>query len=142
MGGMVKVEQEYGSWFKALAETSALPDGFRYSGTGVWCLAEDGHKCHSLAEQQIDNWLYNHGIDHEREPNYPQHEDYNPSGRRKADWLVENNTLIEYFGLAGDDDYDEKTEEKIALARETETPLIALYPHDLNNLKAKLGQLI
>jgi hypothetical protein len=142
MGGMTHVTKEFDSWFHALAETEALPEGFRYSGTGVWCLAEDGHKCHSLAEQQIDNWLTHHGVEHEREPAYPQHDDYNPTGKRRADWKVGNNVVIEYFGMTGDSDYDEKSEEKILLSEECGLQLIALYPKDLDNLSAKLAQLL
>jgi len=115
MGGM-HIFDEFDSWFDALDQSGALPEGYRYTGTGVWCTAKDGHRCHSLSEQRIDNWLTEHGIDHTREPEYPDHEDYNPSGSRKADWETENGVYIEYFGMVGNSSYDKKTEEKLVLA--------------------------
>jgi hypothetical protein len=142
MGGRIHIDNEFDSWFKALDESGALPEGYRYSGTGVWCFAKDGHKCHSLAEQQIDNWLTKNGIDHTREPDYPSHEDYNPSGDRRADWKTEGEVFIEYFGMVGNQSYDEKTEEKIALADEYGIDLLPIYPKDLEDLDSRLGRLL
>lgn len=141
MGGR-SFHLEFDSWFKALEQSGALPEGYRYSGTGVWCTAKEGHKCHSLAEQRIDNWLTEHGIDHTREPEYPGHDDYNPSGRRKADWKTEDGVYIEYFGMVGDSSYDEKTEEKLALADEYGIDLLSIYPENLEDLDDHLNRLL
>jgi hypothetical protein len=142
MGGNINIRENFSSWFEALEKAGALPEGYRYGGTGVWCFAEDGHKCHSLAEQRIDNWLHRNGIDHEREPEYPEHETLNPSGQRKADWLANGDVFIEYFGMAGDEDYDLKTYQKKKLASKENIDLISIYPDDLGNLDDKLGQFV
>lgn len=141
MGGIEHVNKKYGSWFKALAETGALPGGVMATSRGIRCLAKDKHECHSLDEQLIDNWLFDRGFEHEREPQYPIHEDLNPSGRRRADWMV-GDYFIEYFGLAGDPIYDKKTDEKILLAANSGITLITLYPNDLEHLEYKLGHLL
>jgi len=73
MGGIEHVKKKFGSWFKALAETGALPDGVLTTARGMRCLAQDGHMCHSLDEQRIDDWLSVHHLAHEREPIYPHH---------------------------------------------------------------------
>ncbi len=134
------MKRKFGSWFKALAETGILPDGVLITARGIRCLAQDGHVCHSLAEQQIDDWLFAQGLPHEREPSYPAHSTLNPTGRRRADWKVQN-TFIEYFGLIGDSKYEEKMEEKIFLARYCNIDLITIYPSDIENLDQRLGHL-
>ncbi|MCS4162599.1 hypothetical protein GGP94_003044 [Salinibacter ruber] len=142
MGGSVNISRNFGSWFEALEKSDALPEGFRYSGTGVWCLADDGHECHSLAEQRIDNWLHDHNIDHKREPKYPEDKKLNSSGRRKADWLIEETgAYVEFFGMKGNDEYDLKTEQKKRVAEKNDIELISIYPSDLESLDSVLGDL-
>jgi len=141
MGGIKHAEKKFGSWFKALAETGALPNGVLTTARGIRCLAQDGHTCHSLDEQRIDDWLTTHHLDHEREPIYPSHPSLNPKGKRRADWKVQD-TFIEYFGLIGDQDYEKKMDEKIFLAQQFKINLIAVYPSDLANLDQRLGCLL
>ncbi len=141
MGGIDHVKKKFGSWFQGMAESGALPDGVLVTARGIRCLAQDGHLCHSLDEQYIDNWLSNKGLEHDREPLYPKHSTLNPTGRRRADWLVEE-TFIEYFGLIGDKNYEKKMDEKITLAQLLDIDLIALYPEDIRNLEKKLGHLL
>jgi len=140
MGGIEHVKGKFGTWFTALAETGALPDGVLVTARGIRCQAKDGHTCHSLDEQRIDDWLHLHDLDHEREPIYPQHPSLNPTGKRRADWRV-HETFIEYFGLVGDPKYEKKMDEKILLAQESNIPLIAIYPSDIEKLDERLGGL-
>lgn len=141
MGGIEHAKKKFGSWFTALAGTGALPNGVLATARGIRCLAKDGHTCHSLDEQRIDDWLYVHDLDHEREPNYPQHPSFNPAGKRRADWKVRE-TFIEYFGLIGDPEYEKKMDEKILLAQESNIPLIAIYPADIEKLDERVGSLL
>ena len=134
------MSKKFGSWFAGLVKTGALPGGVLVTARGIRCLARDGHECHSLDEQRIDDWLQAHGIPHEREPIYPLHPEFNPTGRRRGDWRV-GNTFIEYFGLAGDERYDQKSSEKVALAAAVGIPLIAILPEDIGNLDARLAPL-
>jgi len=62
MGGIEHVNRKFGSWFETLAATGALPDGVLATARGIRCMAADGHVCHSLDEQRIDNWLLGHGL--------------------------------------------------------------------------------
>ncbi len=141
MGGIDHVNGKFGSWFEALAETGALPAGVLATARGVRCLAGDGHVCHSLDEQRIDNWLMAQGLPHEREPRYPTHPSLNPTGRRCADWRVQD-TFIEYFGLIGDPCYEKKMGEKILLARHCGIDLITIHPSDLESLDQRLRCLL
>lgn len=138
MGGIEHVKKKYGSWFKSLAVTKALPDGTLATARGIKCLADDGHECLSLEERIIDNWLNINNIKHEREPFYPIHPEYNPHGKRRADWRV-GSKYIEYFGLIGDKKYDKTVNEKILLAKTSKIDLIQIYPRDISNLDSKLS---
>lgn len=140
MGGVEHIKKKYGSWFKGLAETGALPEGVLTTARGIRCLSKDKHVCHSLDEQRIDNWLFKRNIDHEREPAYPTHIDLNPSGRRLADWKV-GDIYIEYFGLVGDPRYDKKMDEKLQLAEITGIEMISIFPDEIEHLEKKLGPL-
>ena len=141
MGGLDNVKAKWTSWFKALAKSGALPEGVITTHRGIRCLAKDGHECHSLDEQQIDNWLAAHNVPHEREPIYPEHPTLNPAGRRRADWLV-GGVFVEYFGLAGEATYDRKTDEKVILARQLGIDMLAIYPSDMMSLDQKLASFL
>ena len=89
----------------------------------------DGHKARSRDEVRIDDWLTARGIVHEREPKL--------KGMR-PDWRV-GNVYIEYWGLAGQQGYEARREEKLALYRKRGLQLVELFPQDVEDLEPKLG---
>ena len=97
-------------------------------------MADDGHECNSMEEKIIDDWLSGNGIIHSKEPRYPYHPRFNPGAGKRADWKI-GDKLVEYFGLAGNAEYDQRTIEKIELAREERIQLVAIYPEDLFDLE-------
>lgn len=132
-----RVKELFGSWLKALIDAGILEDGTRRTSRGIQTLAQDGHVCLSLGEKTIDDYLFTHGIVHEREPKYPV-------GNYRADFLV-NGVFIEYFGLKGNPEYDAKTKMKQGLCKKHGIPLISIYPSDLAalaKLEKKLARLI
>ena len=134
MGGIHHVKNSLNeSWFTAMYEAGALPEGTVPTGIGIKCIAVDGHECGSLDEKTIDDLLSERGIAHAKEPKYPHHKTLNPNGLRRADWKVDD-TWIEYFGLSGNSGYDKVALEKLELAAEEGLKLIALYPEDMINL--------
>lgn len=141
MGGVDHVKVKWNSWFKALASSGVLPDGVITTSRGIKCLAKDGHECHSLDEQQIDNWLTDHSLAHEREPIYPTHPILNPNGKRRSDWRV-GDIYIEYFGLTGEKTYDNKTDEKIMLVKLLGLTMVPIYPSDMMSLDKTLWCLL
>lgn len=122
------------SWLKALDAAGVIEGGVIKTQRGYICEAKDGHYCRSIGEKVIDDFLYKHNIPHEREPHYPGERKY------RADWKVGSN-FIEFWGLQGDEDYDGKTEQKKAIAREHNIPLIEITFSDLRKLDNKLIQL-
>jgi hypothetical protein len=132
---LAAVKEFFGSWFAALVAAGVLASGAQQMARGVRCMAEDGHVCLSLGEKTICDILHRHGIKHEREAVYP-----GPVAFR-ADWAI-GDTLIEYFGLAGDPDYDARIKAKKAVAKEHGLTLVTLYPKDVADrarLLKKLG---
>jgi hypothetical protein len=88
--------------------------------------AKDGHYCYSISEVLIDNWLKNHGFNHQKEVPYPEN-------KFIADWSIRDKKIfIEYFGLAGDvKNYDLTIEKKRAICAKHGIKLIELYAQDL-----------
>ena len=93
------------AWTDWLAQADLLTDGFRTS-RGVTVMAKDGHVCRSLLERQIDDFFYDHGIEHETEPHYPFDPELNVTGYR-ADWKFPDGTFVEALGFPNDAAYME-----------------------------------
>lgn len=91
----------------------------------------DGHMVRTEPERRIDDWLHARGILHEVEPKM--------KGMR-PDWRV-GNVYIEYWGLAGQQGYEKRREEKLALYEQRRLRLVSLLPEDLDSLDEKLGWL-
>ncbi|KKP47731.1 MAG: hypothetical protein UR39_C0003G0133 [Candidatus Woesebacteria bacterium GW2011_GWA1_33_30] len=88
-------------------------------------LANDGHKCDSLSERIIDDWLSRRNINHQRSVPYPNNEQFT------ADFVVDK-YWIEFFGLSGElKRYDYLKRKKLRLAKKLDLNLIKLYPKDL-----------
>lgn len=135
-------KEEFGSWMKSLYAANILNEyTFIETPYGYQCIAEDGHKCLSLNERKIDNFMNGNGIAHEKEPRYPSDINLNPNKRLRADWKA-GEYFIEFFGLMIDEDYAENAEKKKKLAKKHNIKLISLYPKDLGNLEEKLSPML
>lgn len=87
-------------------------------------IANDGHKCDSLAEKIIDDWLNARHIHHEIHVRY--------QGTRFTSDFKIGNTFVEFFGLKGQlKKYNELMDQKLQLIREKKLKLIPIYPEDL-----------
>ncbi|OGH09022.1 MAG: hypothetical protein A2152_01390 [Candidatus Levybacteria bacterium RBG_16_35_6] len=98
-------------------------------------IANDGHKCDSLAEKIIDDWLYARAVTHKRSIAYPD------NYKLTVDFLI-GNYWIEFFGLFGQHRrYDELRKEKLKIAKANNMSLIEIYPKDLFPVN-KLDQIL
>jgi len=117
--------EEFGSFFAALVASGILPDGSRKMLIGTMILAKDGHLCLSIPEKEIDDFLSDHGLAHDKEVPYP-------SCSLRCDWEVftepNRRVFVEYFGLMSNRDYARRAQEKIELAQQAGIELVALYP--------------
>jgi hypothetical protein len=128
-----RVRRVYGSWFHALVGSGVLAGDSLRMSRGTYCLAVDGHLCRSLGEKRIDDLLYESGVVHEREPQYPGH-------RFRGDFLI-GDLIVEYLGMSGDARYDEKQRAKREAARSTRLRVLELLPTDVVNAPALRRQL-
>jgi hypothetical protein len=122
-----------GTWTEVLQQLGLLGDSYRLS-RGVISKAQDGHPCRSLLERAIDDFMFTAGIAHTVEPIYPYHKLYNPGGGRRADWRLEDGTLIEAAGMLGDPNYASRLHEKRLLCQDLGLQLIVISPNDLGKL--------
>ncbi len=116
----------FGSWNAAITAAGLIPNRSHsqrmYHRTMT--KAKDGHRCDSISEAIVDNWLTDPAIAHEKDARYP-------TTHHRADWRV-GGLFIEYFGLVNDSPrYMKALEEKREMCKEFGIPLIELYPDDL-----------
>jgi hypothetical protein len=117
-------KKHFGSFFAALVKSGILPEGARKMKIGTMVLAKDGHVCLSLAEKDIDDFLYFSNIAHKKEVPYPKSE-------YQADWAIdwqEKKYFIEFFGLMNISAYANKAKQKAAIAAAHNIELISIYP--------------
>jgi hypothetical protein len=127
----------FGSWLASLLEAKVI-NKYLETQRGIQCLAEDEHICLSLGEKIIDDWLYKHSIQHEKEVLYLQDAELNPQKKLRADWRV-GNVFIEYAGMMEDGNYYAKMQRKQRLAEKLKFTLIILEPEDITSLDFNLG---
>ena len=118
----IAARNRFGTWNKAIEAAGFSPNPVLFAHKH---LAKDGHKCDSLAEKIIDDWLYTRKIHHQVKVPYPQNKKY------KADFVI-NDKWVEYFGLSGElKSYDKLKKKKLLFAKEHSLNIIAIYPKHL-----------
>jgi hypothetical protein len=119
-----KFEQVFGSIMNTLVKSGILKEPFIERGYGRLIYANDGHMCLSLAEKEIDDFLFSNNVKHNKEIYYP-------NSNYRCDWEVYINEVryfIEYFGLMGIYNYTATVEEKKSIASKNNIVLIEIYP--------------
>lgn len=120
------INVRFGSYFKLLLKSGLLPEGTRRMRLGTWTLAKDGDMCFSLAERDIDDWLFKNKIKHTKEVKYP-------GSDMRCDWEIfvdGKRIFIEYFGLMNQKTYAAKAELKKQIAEANQIQLVGILPHD------------
>lgn len=129
------IKRIFGTWNKAIISAGLKPNPVKFASKYI---AKDGHKCDSLAEKIIDDWLFSKNIKHETKIPYNYH-------NMTADFRI-GNTYVEFFGLQGQlKKYDKLIKEKEVFCKENNLKLIKIYPNNLfpkNKLSDIFSQLI
>jgi hypothetical protein len=125
----------FGTWNKAVKAAGFIPNKVVFSKRYT---ANDGHKCDSLSEKIVDDWLSARNIKHEIHVRYPW------GNGMSADFKV-GDCWIELFGLSGQfKNYDRLMAQKLELVKQYNLKLVSLYLSDIfpsNNLNAKLSNI-
>jgi len=121
------------TWNKAIKSAGFKPNPVLFAKKYI---AKDKHKCDSLSEKIIDDWLYSRKIFHERNISYPE------NNHLTADFFARG-YIIEFFGLAGKlRKYDNLMKKKRLICKNSNIKLIEIYPKDIfpkNNLRTVLN---
>lgn len=88
--------------------------------------AKDGHKVKSGMELQVDDWLYEHGIEHTYEPQIG-------ASPYRADFLI-GNMYVEIWGIEGNERYEQKRKKKLEAYRRFDLNLLSVYRKDFPDL--------
>lgn len=114
-------QQRFGSWNNAIKLAGFEPNPVLFSHKFV---AIDNHICDSLAEKIIDDWLFKHKINHQKNLAYG-------NTKMTADFAT-GRVRIEYFGLSGVSKlYDRTIKRKRNFCERAKLKLIEIYPSDL-----------
>lgn len=114
----------FGSWNNAIKALGYEPYTQKYGKRNYKC--KDGHIADSISEMIVDNWLFEHKIQHERRKKYPQ-------SKKDCDFFLKDYDIwLEYFGLKGEDsEYDKNILVKRETARKKNLKLVEIFPQDL-----------
>lgn len=127
------ITQYFESWAHLLDYCDLL-SGTKGKGQGGYrSIASDGHLCLSIPEREICEYLCRSNIEHEKEPFYPDVDNFEFGGMR-ADWRI-GNTYFEFAGMMSIESYAEKMKKKIKLAKKYGVKLIVIQPKDLEKLE-------
>lgn len=114
----------------------ALSKGKPQKKQGPRSIQGDNHR--SNAETRISNWFYRNGIKHYYESQIISKRFWEDGKSRyyvPDFYLPKFGLFVEYWGLAGDDFYDNHTLEKQQYYDKRKIKLINLYPPDLKNIE-------
>lgn len=119
----------FGTWNNAIQAAGYQPNPVQFAKQYI---AKDGHRCDSMSERIIDDWLYNRRIPHQINVKYPWRNGMTVDFKSADFW-------IEFFGLDGHlEVYDQLKDKKLKLAEKYQLDVLAIYPKDLVNNKLSL----
>lgn len=91
--------------------------------------------CLSQAELYITNYFIDNNINYKKEVLYKYIiKNDERCNNKRCDWLLDNNVIVEYFGMPSKPYYKIKMDNKIKICKENNIKLIELYRSDLNKL--------
>lgn len=131
--GYRRILTTFKSWNNLIKSAGFDPNPVMFSHKHI---ANDGHKCDSLSEKIVDDWLFARGIPHLVKVKYPWNNGMSADFKAGKYW-------IELFGLCGQlKKYDNLMKTKLQKAKEHKLCLISLFLSDLfphNRLEDKLN---
>lgn len=121
----------FGSYSNACKE-AGLEVNVSLFGKSRHIESKNGDVCLSQKEKEITDLLIDNEIIYEKEVLYKDIiENYNLKNIR-CDWLLNNDIIVEYFGMPEKEGYKERMNEKITLCKIYGIKFIDLYENDVN----------
>lgn len=100
------------------------------SSFGKVCYSVKGDKCLSFLEKIITDFLIEKNIFYKKEYYYKNIIPIKTNER--CDWYLYDGTVVEYFGLYGRKDYDQKIKKKLSWCKKNNIEIISIYPNQVN----------
>ncbi len=104
--------------------------------------SKNGDLCWSKAELLITDFFIDNNIKYEKEIFYKNYCEDKRFNNKTADWILNNNLFVEYFGMMDKAYYKEKAQNKISLCFDNKLTLIPLLEKDIKNLDTIFQDLI
>jgi hypothetical protein len=134
------IKRHFGTWNDMIVAAGLKP---YKSIFGIDCMSRDGHKCKSYKEKEIDEWLCDNHIVHDKDVKYPYDAMMNNFGGNNncsksltCDWVI-NDVWFEYCGLMHLGRYRKRINRKIRLANKYNIKLVLIGE---KNWKAKVKE--
>lgn len=139
------LERRFGSFLNAV-EKAGVPIESSPKVIGSRVIALDKHRCDSIEEGVLDNYLYKNNIKHEVHKKYPYHKYLNKYGLKCDFYIPDKDLYIEYAGLADSSatknkwkkmilsKYYKKLELKQSLANILNLKLLIVYKKDISDI--------
>jgi hypothetical protein len=133
MPGVVTYHRYFGSYSKACEEANLEVNSNIFGDRFHVYTSKNNDMCLSKAELTISDLLYDNNVSYEKEVLYRDIADDERFGLKRCDWLVDGNIIVEFFGMADNEIYKSKMEDKIQLCLENDLVLLSIFPKDLRN---------
>lgn len=98
--------------------------------------------CNSKYELLITNFLIENNINYKKEILYSKFINDSKCGKKRVDWVINDNIFVEFFGLMNVEKYRKSVKTKIDLCKNNNIELISIYPSDINNLSEIFSEYI
>lgn len=130
MSGLMTYHRHFGSYTDACKE-AGLEVNYSLFGKSFHLESKNGDICLSKKEKEITDLLIDNNINYKKEVLYKDILNDENMKNIRCDWLINDDIIVEYFGMAEKDYYKVRMEEKIALCQEMGLKLISLERKDI-----------
>lgn len=136
MPSSTSYRRHFGTYTEA-CRLAGLEPNFNIYGERIQTyLSKNNDICFSKSELIITNFFIDKELIYTKEFLYKHLVDDPRCGLKRIDWLLNDDIVVEFFGMPEKDFYRKKMEEKISICNDNNIQLIELYPEDLiNNLE-------
>ena len=124
----------FGSYSKACVIANLIPNMCLYGDNKLVLLSKNNDICLSHSELIITNYLIDNNINYKKEILYNVIISDKRCNSKRTDWVLDNNVIVEFFGMPNKEFYKIKILNKISICKDNNVKLIEIYPNDIIRL--------
>lgn len=130
LSGIASYHRHFGSYSEACKDAGLEVNACLF-GKSFHLESKNGDLCLSKKEKEITDLLIDNNIKFEKEVLYKDILNDDTLTNIRCDWLINDNIVVEYFGMAEKDYYKERMDKKISLCKERGLTLVSLTRNDI-----------